>query len=50
MISLSLQVSVKIAAAVAKNVIDTGRSTLKNPPTDLLAYCKSLMYSPSYSK
>lgn len=41
-------VSLKIAAAVAENVIKTGRSSLKAIPQDLTEHCKSMMYTPSY--
>jgi malic enzyme len=45
------EVSAKIAAAVAKNVYDSGRNAGGKDvqrPADLLAYCKSIMYTPKY--
>ena len=47
----SLQVSAKIAAAVAKNVFLTGRNAGGadvQAPEDLLAACKAAMYNPTY--
>ena len=45
-------VSQKVAAAVAKNIYDTGRSEMKNLDKDFdwFKHCGSQMYYPSYDK
>lgn len=44
--------SSKIAAAVARNIIDSGRATITPADTEtmdkMVAHCESLMYQPKY--